>query len=121
MQEIIYKTITHPLFFIPASGIGYLLGHWLAIGKDRRKEFNEVADILFRELTDEVISPDFKTFRRRLPWCKHKAFDKCVTEYKEARSNKNKTEPDSFGRRQIKDTSLLNTTREKLLKFTKRM
>ncbi|KAF0216564.1 MAG: hypothetical protein FD174_3658 [Geobacteraceae bacterium] len=120
MQDVVYGIITHPTFFIPAGLFGYLLGNWFTIGRDRRKEFNEAAEALFRELTNESINPDFNTFRRRLSWYEKKRLNKCVTEYKEARSDKNKTNRDFFGKQTYRDLSLLTTTRDDLIKLTKR-
>jgi hypothetical protein len=45
MSEFIINTLTHPAF---TAIIGFLAGHFFAIGRARRKEFNEAANV-FRE------------------------------------------------------------------------
>ena len=48
--------------------LGLLIGNWQAIGRDKRKEFNELTDALFVDLTkrisaNEVYSGDIDTVR----------------------------------------------------------
>jgi hypothetical protein len=45
VSEFLVNTLTHPAF---TAIIGFLAGHFLAMGRDRRKEFNEAA-AKFRE------------------------------------------------------------------------
>jgi len=41
MIEFLVNTITHPAF---TAIVGFLAGHFLTIGRDRRKEFNKAAE-----------------------------------------------------------------------------
>lgn len=37
---------THPIFPFASALVGFLIGHWLAIGRDRRQEFHRAAQKL---------------------------------------------------------------------------
>lgn len=74
--------------------VGLLLGHWLAIGRDKRKEFNECS-IPIREWLlriKEAPTPfdplpsalEIDRFAVRLCWWKRSAFYKHLEKYKQA-------------------------------------
>lgn len=73
-----------PIFTFIAGG---LLGHWLAIHRDRRKEFNAVADPLALVLDDQESMPstdveiDFREVRRHFTGWSLWFFDRAVSEY----------------------------------------
>ena len=121
MQEFIKGVVTHPLFSIHTGLIGVWGGFRLGISQDRRKEFNEAADVLFEELRNKVLRPDFERFRRRLYWCRRCSFDRCVNEYHKATGPENETPPDVFGYRECLDEARVETAREYLKKYTHRL
>ena len=54
MGELIYKIIVNPIFNIICLFIGYLAGHRLAIGREKRKEFNSAAASFRDAFVDEI-------------------------------------------------------------------
>lgn len=114
------------------STIGIFIGNWLAIGRDKRKEFNETADILAEIITKErgnlypisnVI--DFYAFRRILGKRELIRFDKCVEKYEKTKNDAvidySKADgPFCGGSPYYHDPIPIIATIDKLLKFTKR-
>ena len=93
MITIAIKILTNPFFSLITLLLGFLIGNRLAIGRDRRKEFNEVADPLAKILTEErnnlrPISPiiDFYAFRRILGKRELIRFNKCVEKSQKTKS-----------------------------------
>lgn len=121
MQEFIKGIVTNPFFSILAGLIGGWGGFRLGISQDRRKEFNEAAEVLFEELRNNVFRPDFERFRRRLYWYQRFSYNRCVTEYHKATGPENETPPDNFGRRECLDEARVETARENLKKFADRL
>lgn len=54
MDELFLGIITHPSFPILTGMVGYLIGHYFAIGRDKRKEFSAAAD-KFREVFNQAL------------------------------------------------------------------
>lgn len=107
-QELVKAIITHPVFSIVTALFGFLLGHRLALGRDKRQEFNKAADN-FREafLTEkrlldirhapvefenksalEIIEPVIQKhteamlrFIHYLPWWKKLSFTRAWNQY----------------------------------------
>jgi cbb3-type cytochrome oxidase subunit 3 len=108
--------------------LGLLLGHWLSLGRDRRKEFNDEAEKLFLPLESERKNPsayakhpnaeDFAIFRRHLRWWQVRKFDQAVDAYFE--SKKNCAARDSTGGVYYRDAERIIPTVERLLRFTRR-
>lgn len=109
---------------------GTLLGNWLAIGQEKRKEFNQIADPLSEALTqvrefstcDNTL--DFFMFKRVLNRWELFRFNKCLKNYERA---KEKAEPEPYDNSGIilsggryKDTKDIVAAIDKLLTFTKR-
>lgn len=103
-MSTIHDVVTNPLFGVLTALIGFFCGHRVALWRDRRKEFNEVADILFRALLTEkkgmagpsplVAGPsieDFHVFRRHLGWLRRRQFDIALRDYQKAKGPENHT------------------------------
>lgn len=121
MQEFIKGIVTNPFFSILTGLTGGWGGFRLGISQDRRKEFNEAAEVLFEELRNKEFRPDFERFHRRLYWYKRFSFNRCVAEYHKATGPENETPPDNFGRRNYIDDTRIETARKNLMKFTNRL
>jgi hypothetical protein len=78
---------------------GLILGHWLAIGRDKRKELNEVSEAVYLALEKEKkghgkpspliggpLNEDFLRLRRSLPWWSRRGFEKALTRYRASRT-----------------------------------
>jgi len=110
--------------------VGFLAGHFLAIGRDRRKEFNDAADALAKILSKEKVFPnpqgciiDFSTFRRVLSNKELSRFDRCVVEFENAKKDTKTNINHNNGRDALMlyhNTSSIITAIEKLEEFTKR-
>ena len=134
------KFITAFLQFIKDNGpiislltffTGLILGNWLSVGRDKRKEFNVAADVLDKILTDERYSPrpnsaiDFYPFRRVLSKGDLVRFDKCVEEYEKAKTDAPRFYSQDCGGLAVvgcfyQDSTPIIAVIDKLLKFTKR-
>ena len=90
--------------------IGYLLGNWLTIGRDRRKEFNALIEPIRYDLfvirnhpQSEIRGAYMITFtliRERLPYWKRKGFDRAIENYHKRKSEYNQSfQPDGMGGR----------------------
>lgn len=90
MQEILIALV--------GALVGGIVGHWLSIGRDRRKEFNEHASTLYRDLEaqrlallDEhypgqvLATLDFYQIRRMLPHQKRLRLDVALRDYETAK------------------------------------
>lgn len=80
--------------------IGILLGSWLAIGRDKRKEFNEISRPLFEELNRNVEYREFGQHANTGDWRLiesyiffKRGFRKAIRNYKEAQKNISSYEP----------------------------
>lgn len=97
--------------------IGLLVGNRLAIGRDKRKEFNAIAEritiVLFnaRESpspSDEWLNKmDIHFFREALSFWRRRNFDAALRAYKQACGDDNNTTEDKYGDISYKDTDLV--------------
>jgi len=109
--------------------IGLFVGNWLAIGRDKRKEFNAIAERITIVLLNarEQLYPDAKWpdkidihfFREALPFWRRRRFDAALCTYKQAHGDDNTTE-DEYGDISYKDTKLVAHCIDRLLKFTRK-
>lgn len=84
------------LFGLATAFIGYLIGNWLAVGRDKRREFNElIADIRHDLIgirnypSSELRGTWMITFTlicERLPVWKRKGFDMAIETYRHSKS-----------------------------------
>jgi hypothetical protein len=86
--------------------VGGFIGHWLSIGRDKRKEFNTVAERVYLALEKErheksptVKGPsreDFLCLRRCLPFWSRRSFDCSLSNYELSKGERKQfvTKPD---------------------------
>ena len=108
--------------------IGLLVGNRLAIGRDRRKEFNSLAERIRIQLLREKEGPSpnsaipdkvtFMLFRERLPFWKRRAFDRALQNYQNSKKEQN-WERDQYGSVSYKDQTLIIHSIEALLNIIK--
>jgi hypothetical protein len=108
--------------------IGYLVNNWLAIGRDRRREFNALIEPIRADLLgmknhpgNDLRGPWVITFilvREKLFFLKRKGFDRAVENYKESKSDKNR-DRDNMGGFSYKDTAKIVHAVNDLLRFLK--
>ncbi len=113
------------LFGFATSLGGFLLGNRLAIGRDRRKEFNELIDSIRFSLMAErdnpggFKSPDKVTLlkiREYLWRWQRKGFSRVVKKYEESKGTDNR-ESDKGGGFFYKDKRMISHAVDDLLKF----
>jgi hypothetical protein len=91
MTELILSNLASAL-------AGGFIGHWLSIGRDKRKEFNAVAERVYLALEMErsakspaVKGPsreDFLRLRRCLPLWSRRSFERTLSKYEESKDAK---------------------------------
>jgi hypothetical protein len=128
-NSILTAVIGNPLFSALAFFVGLGLGHWLALGCDKRKERNEAASSLRESLIRQLhgISPrsplpdpiEIDALYQRLPPLKRKGFLVASSRYIESRAKweQDKTSGDVFYSDATKATIVANLT--KLLRHTR--
>ena len=94
------------LYNLLCALIGFFIGNRLAIGRDKRREFNSLIDPIRHNLLRMKTFPesnlkgtweiDIMMIRERLPFWKRKAFDRAIKNYKKSKSEKNMAR-DSLG------------------------
>ena len=109
--------------------IGLLVGNRLAIGRDKRKEFNAIAERITIVLVKarESLSPsdewpnkmDIHFFREALPFWRRRCFDAALCAYRQTGGDDNTTE-DEYGDISYKDTTIVAHRIDRLLKLTKK-
>lgn len=108
--------------------IGYLIVHHLTIGRDRRREFNDLINPVRRELLGVRNHPGsnltgawaitFAQIRETLPFWKRKGFDRAIESYKKSKGEDNQ-ERDSMGGFSYKDPDRIIHAADDLLRFVK--
>jgi len=138
MEEFVYDFINIiqqflkdnvPIISLMTFFLGLFLGNRLSIGRDKRKEFNAIAEpirvILFKEkqnptpYTKGIDDIDIFKLRELLPLWRRVGFDITVKRYRENKSEKN-TVTKSPGVVYFINTEKVINNIETLLKFTKK-
>lgn len=115
------------LFSLLTFLAGLLLGNRMAIGRDRRKEFNVVALSIRSWLIEEAKKPDpyskrpsnieIDIFTSYLPICKRKGFRKAYSQQEEER--KRLVTTDNYGQTFYKDEKPIIMAVNKCLPYTR--
>jgi len=124
-------TIDNVISFFLGGTLTYFI-HRLAISRDRRKEYNviaeEIALALIKERRDTANSnaicsgpkdSDFNKLSFKLSGRKSRTFNVLLEEYNDSKKNSKFTEPDPHGHRRLHDNTLILKSIDKLIKFTK--
>lgn len=108
--------------------IGFLIGNYLAIGRDRRREFNALIDPIRAKLfferkypgTDSglIVGFTFVAIRERLLFWKRKGFDIAIDNYKKSKGVDNQ-ERDTMGGFSYKDRAIIVHAIDDLMKYLK--
>lgn len=108
--------------------LGLLLGNRLAIGRDKRKEFNDLINSIRADLLSIKMHPEnnlrgtwiitLTLIREKLPFWKRRGFDVAVENYKKSKGDENQNS-DMVGGFNYKDTSLISHAADNLLKYLK--
>ena len=106
--------------------IGILLGHWIALGRDRRQELNQAALPVRTWIVAELNGPspysaapsaiEIDIFVQRLPWHRRARF-KAAWELQQAERNK-VVQQDTFGQVSYSETAGIVAALRKCLHFT---
>ncbi|MDY0297464.1 MAG: hypothetical protein RB296_09115 [Acidobacteriota bacterium] len=109
--------------------VGYLIGNRLAIGRDRRKEFNILVDPIRISLLGEkhninrnqtaFNSARIELIREELPFWKRRRFDEAVKNYRNSKSAENR-DSDGTGGFTYRDFDKIKNAIDGLLKYLKR-
>jgi len=111
---------------------GLILGNWLAIGRDKRKEFNEIADDVHYSLIEQKNDiekgravkrgpedKEIENLKRRMPFYKKKSFEKSLRNYLRATSNEN-WKRDGYGDTSYEDSQKVIDSINELIQFISR-
>jgi len=108
--------------------IGYIIGNRLAIGRDRRREYNALIDPIRADLLSIKISPEniirgkwiitFTLIREKLPFWKRRGFDVAIETYKKSKGKENQIR-NGMGGFKYKDASLISHAADNLLRYLK--
>jgi hypothetical protein len=129
LDPILLDLLTNPtvlvLLNLVSFLIGLLIGNWLAINRDRRKERNDAAKAVRAILFEHrrVPSPydrnpsafDYDTLERLLPILKRRAFCKAIDRYDESRKAQKR---DAVGQAFYVDDASVRASLEKLIRCT---
>jgi len=107
---------------------GFFIGNRLAIGRDKRREFNSLIDPIRTSLLITKNRPNnrlpdnylitFELIRERLHSWQRRGFDRAVEAYKESKGDGNRGH-DDMGGFVYKDKALIVHAAEALLKYLK--
>ncbi len=117
-------------FTLLGALIGYLVSNWLAIGRDKRREFNDLINPIRRELLGINSNPcsnltgsygiTLSLICEKLPFWKRKSFNNAVENYKKSKSSENiNLNVDGMGGWSYKDTEWIVHAVNDLLKYLK--
>lgn len=132
MKEVVQFIDTRFFVEILLLLVGFILGSWFEIWRDKRKEFNEIADVVNQTLNRELESlktangvtkgpsdADFEKLRRRLYWFNRRGFEKVLKNYQANKSSEN-WDYNELNEPYYKDTEKIISSINTLLSYTKR-
>ena len=100
MISLASSTMLEKIAFLLLGGLfGAIIGNWLALGRDRRKEFNAAAETIYLALEKEkygcngtpshtIEGPskdDLLRFKRHVSWLRQRGFQKALAQYNRAK------------------------------------
>jgi len=130
IDEYYSKLVADPVWFLIwtvfSSSVGFIAGHWLALSRDRRIEFNQASEIFFPIISQEHSNPsphfditsEAQVFRRHIPARQLARFDDIFSRYQSAR--KKWKIHDNTGSAYYEDDTEIRSILGELLAFTKR-
>lgn len=108
--------------------LGMIVGHWLAVHRDRRREFNEAVQPIRKWLLSETERPsaynqrpsriEFDTFMSCLPWWKRRGFRAALE--RQERARKAVETRDSLGGVDYGDADAIRAALRVCLRYTER-
>ncbi|MBD5779934.1 hypothetical protein IEN85_10580 [Pelagicoccus sp. NFK12] len=124
-----YQVIANPAFSLLTGCIGFFFGHRIALSRDKRKEYNEIADRIYLALCKEkerleapISGPnedDFRLFSRHLSLLERKDYEKNYDSYLSTKRGGN-TYIDEFGQQFYLNEVLVKNAIDKLIENVKR-
>lgn len=75
------------------TAIGILIGNRLALGREKRKEFNEMVNPLYANIRNQmekkasfvkIESDQWHIIERYIPWYKRRFFSRCIKRYEDS-------------------------------------
>ncbi|MCG8526437.1 MAG: hypothetical protein MI748_08665 [Opitutales bacterium] len=128
MNLFLTEIVTNPIFPVFIGLICFLGGHHFSVGREKRKEFNEIAEPLNMRLEKEIDSPgsftyprkDFLLIERRMGILERWRFRRACKNYSYwTFSSPNLVYPDGGGF-YYKDFSKVDSSIRRVQKFLKR-
>ena len=126
---MLFELLTNPVIIALNSGIafclGLLIGNRLAIGRDKRKEYNAVAQPIRAALLKshwgsdpfDVVTVDL--LYQHLSFCQRRGFRRAIERYEQCKKDGVLEYDTTYGTQKYKDISHLEARIDELLSYVK--